>query len=245
MNSIEKVKEKLEALRLNAMAENLPIALDQEKNKNKGTCWVFEYLLDKEIEKKHQRAINTRFRQSKLFDQFTIDQFDFNFHSSRKKNRPRIMQLMELEFIDAHKDIIFIGNPGRGKTFLSKIIGYAGCQANKKVLYTTAINMINNLIAAQADQSLLKKLHYYQAPSLLICDELGYLPLDQQGSNLFFQVISARHGRSSTIITTNLAFSDWGKIFDNSSVAVAVADRLVANSEIMLMEGNSYRRKNK
>ena len=206
---------------------------------------MLEYLLDKEIEARWERAIINRFRQSRLYEKFTIDQFNFNFHPSRKKNRSLIMNLLEMEFVNENKDVIFIGNPGTGKSFLTKIIAYKCCLENIKVLFTSAIDMINHLIAAEADHSLLKKLHYYQSPGLLAIDEIGYLPLNQQGSNLFFQVITARHGRASTMLTTNLPFSDWGKIFDSPTVAVAIADRLVENSEVIVMEGPSYRRKGK
>jgi DNA replication protein DnaC len=140
-------------------------------------------------------------------------------------------------------DVMLIGNPGAGKTFLAKCMAYAACNANIKVLFTTAIDMINHLIAAEADHSLLKKLQAYQAPDLLVCDELGYLSLGQQGSHLFFQVISARHQHKSTVITTNLPFADWGKVFDSTTVATAIADRLVHNSEVLILGGESYRRK--
>jgi DNA replication protein DnaC len=97
--------------------------------------------------------------------------------------------------------------------------------------------------AAEAEHSLLKKLHHYQSPDLLVCDELGYLPLGPQGSNLFFQVISQRHQRKSTAITTNLPFADWAEVFDSTTVATAIADRLVHNSEVIILGGTSYRRK--
>ena len=175
----------------------------------------------------------------------TIDQFDFNFHVSRKNQKNRILNLMDLEFIRQQKDIILIGNPGVGKSFLAKCIAYAATQASTKVLFTTAMDMINHLIAAEADHSLLKKLQYYKSPALLVVDEIGYLPLGTQGSNLFFQIISARHENSSTVITTNLTFAEWGKIFDSTTVATAIADRLVYNSEILVLEGPSYRKRKK
>jgi len=152
---------------------------------------------------------------------------------------------MDLEFISQGKDVILMGNTGVGKTFLAKCIAYASVQAGVRTLFTTATNMINHLIAAQVDHSLLKKLHYYQSPDLLVCDEIGYLPLGNEGSNLFFQVISQRHEKKSTVITTNLPFADWGNIFDSTTVATAIADRLVYNSEVLIMEGKSYRKKNK
>lgn len=242
---MERIEEKMRELRLKGMAEGLPFAVEQEKKNSQGLGWILEYLLDREIELRQERAILNRFRQSHLYEKPTIEQFDFKFHPSRKKNRSKILDLMELEFVKQNKDIMFIGNPGTGKSFLSKIICYKCCLSNVRVLFTSAMDMINHLIAAEADHSLLKKLKYYQAPAVLCIDELGYLPLNQQGSNLFFQVISARHERSSTMITTNLPFSDWGRIFDSSSVAVAIADRLVANSALIVMEGPSYRSKGK
>ena len=159
--------------------------------------------------------------------------------------KSRILNLSCLDFISQHKDVILIGNPGTGKTFLAKCIAYAACNANIKVLFTTAVDMINHLIAAEADRSLVRKLHYYQSPDLLVCDELGYLSLGPQGSNLFFQVISQTHQEKSTILTTNLPFADWGKIFDSTTVATAIADRLVHNSEVLILGGQSYRRKQK
>jgi DNA replication protein DnaC len=105
------------------------------------------------------------------------------------------------------------------------------------------MDMIHQLIAAEADRSLLKRRHHYSSPDLLVIDELAYLPLGVQGSNLLFQVISARHGLRSTMITTSLPFTDWGKIFDSTTVATAIADRLVFNSEILVLEGESYRKR--
>ena len=118
---------------------------------------------------------------------------------------------MTLEFIGQKKDIILIGNPGVGKSFVAKCIAYAATQAGIKTLFTTATDMINHLIAAEADHSLLKKLHYYQSQDLLVCDEIGYLPLGQQGSNLFFQVISQRHQIKSTYYHHEFAFCRLGK----------------------------------
>jgi DNA replication protein DnaC len=183
----------------------------------------------------------------KVYNDFAV-RFDANVytaHGSRKNQKSRIVNLMDLEFIKHRKDIILIGNPGVGKSFLAKCMAYAATQAGLKVLFTTAMDMINHLIAAEADHSLLKKLQYYQSQELLVIDEIGYLSLGTQGSNLFFQVISARHERKSTVITTNRPFAQWGEIFDNTTVATAIADRLVYNSEILILEGPSYRKREK
>ena len=126
---------------------------------------------------------------------------------------------------------------------LAKVIGWRACQANQRVLFTTAMDMLNHLNASQVDHSLVRKLRVYTEPALLIVDELGYLALDQQTSNLFYQVISTRHSQKrSTLITTNTAFSEWGNILFNTTIATAIVDRLVENSEILLLGGDSLRK---
>lgn len=242
---IEPVKDKFEQLRMKTCADNLEQVIKISAEKNWSLLHILEHLLDLEIETKHENRVQRLFKDSKLIEKLTIDQFDFNFHKSRGKHKNRILSLLELEFINQKQDIILIGNPGTGKTFIAKTIAYAAIQAGIKVLFTTAANMINHLIVAESEHSLFKKLRYYQSPDLLVCDEIGYLPLGAQGSNLFFQVISERNEKKSTMITTNLTFSNWGNIFDNTSVATAIADRLVHNSEILIMEGASYRKKMK
>jgi len=245
MTDVERLKEKLIALRLKRMAQHLEAILKEATEKNRDPLFVLNQLADLEAEHRWHNAVALRFQQSKLNEKITIDQFDFNHHSSRRDQKSRILNLLTLAFVKEHKDVIVIGNPGTGKSFLAKSIAYAACSANIKVLFTTAIDMINHLIAAEADRSLLKKLHYYQSPALLACDELGYLSLGQQGSHLFFQVISARHQVKSTLLTTNLPFAEWGEVFDSTTVATAIADRLVYNSEVLIFGGESYRRKHR
>ena len=240
---IDSVRQKFKELRLKHCAENIEEVLEQGEQKNLSSLQIIERLLDMEIEKRRQARILLRFKQSKLLEQPTIDQFDFSFHTTRKKQKNVILGLLDLTFISHKKDIVLIGNPGVGKSLLAKTVAYAATQAGNTVLFTSTMDMINQLIAAQDGHDLLRKLKTYQSPDLLVCDEIGYLPLGKQGSNLFFQVISARHEQKSTIITTNLPFAQWGNIFDSTSVATAIADRLVYNSEILIMEGKSYRKR--
>ncbi len=238
------VIEKFKTLRLKNCAQNIENIIDQASQKNLSHLQAIERLIDIEIEERDKARMILRYKQSRLDTKVTIDQFDFNYHKSRQAQKSIILNLMDLDFIEKKKDIIMIGNPGTGKSYLAKCIAFAATQAGIKTLFTTAMDMVNHLIAAEADHNLLKKLKYYQSPDNLIVDEIGYLPLGQQGSNLIFQVISARHEKKSTMITTNLPFAQWGNIFDSTTVATAIADRLVYNSEILVLEGPSYRKRN-
>ena len=221
-----------------------PITADAAA-RNLSFLQTLEALTDLELESRNNRSIERRFRLSRLHTRYSIDSFNFKHHKSRMELKPRILRLLDLDLAKG-TSVVVIGNPGTGKTFLAKIIGWRACQANQRVLFTTAMDMLNQLSASQVDHSLVRKLKFYTDPKLLVVDELGYLSLDQQTSNLFYQVISTRHGeKRSTVITTNTAFSDWGNILYNTTIATAIADRLVENSEIFLLGGDSLRKANK
>jgi DNA replication protein DnaC len=242
-NPMTPLEEKLNHLTLSTMSRHLETTLTEAAAKNLSVAATLEWLADMELEARQQRAIDRRFKCSRLQARPSIDSFHFPHHKSRQQAKPRILRLLDVEFLSKGTNLVFIGNPGVGKTFLAKIIAWRACQANQRVLFTTAIDMLNHLVASQVDHSLVRKLKTYTEPTLLVCDELGYLALDQQTSNLFYQVISTRHSQKrSTIITTNTPFSDWGNILFNTTIATAIADRLVENSEILLLGGDSLRK---
>ena len=228
------------------MSRNLETTLSEAASRSLTPAATLEWLADMEIEARQSRAIERRFKCSRLQAKPSIDSFHFSHHKTRQQAKPRILHLLDLGFLAGGTNLVLIGNPGVGKTFLARIIGWRACQANYRVLFTTAMDMLNHLSASQVDHSLVRKLRTYTEPTLLIVDELGYLALDQQTSNLFYQVISTRHSqRRSSIITTNTPFSDWGNILFNTTIATAIADRLVENSEIFLLGGDSLRKPNK
>jgi DNA replication protein DnaC len=243
MNSLP---DKLTKLGLPMMSRQLDLVLAMAADRNLSSSATIEALVDLELEARFGRSVQRRFKLSRLHAQYSIDSFLFQHHKSRLQIKNRILRLLDLEFLDQGANLVLIGNPGVGKTYLAKIIGWRVCQANRRVLFTAAMDMLNQLVASQADHSVIRKLKLYTDPTLLIVDELGYLALDQQTSNLFFQVISTRHSqRRSTLITTNTAFSDWGNILHNTTIATAIADRLVENSEILMLSGDSLRKGNK
>ena len=240
------LEQKLEQLKLPAISRQLEKILTEAASKNLTIAATLEWLTDVELEARRDRAVERRFKCSHLLSRPSIDSFYFNHHKSRLQNKARILRLLDLSLVSDGTNLVLIGNPGVGKTFLAKIIAWRACQANHRVLFTTAMDMLNQLSAAQVDHSLVRKLKSYTDPSLVVIDELGYLALDQASSNLFYQVVSTRHSQKrSTIITTNTPFSDWGNILFNTTIATAIADRLVENSEIFLLSGESLRKPGK
>jgi DNA replication protein DnaC len=242
-NPMISLQQKLNSLTLSTMSRQLETTLTEAATRNLSVAATLEWLADVELEARQQRAVERRFKCSRLQAQPSIDAFDFQHHKTRQQAKQRILRLLDLDFLAKGTNLVLVGNPGVGKTFLAKIIAWRACQTNQRVMFTTAMDMLNHLLASQVDHSLVRKLKTYTEPVLLICDELGYLALDQQTSNLFYQVISTRHSQKrSTIITTNTPFSDWGNILFNTTIATAIADRLVENSEIFLLGGESVRK---
>lgn len=240
--TITTLDAKLQQLALTTMSRHVEQALTEAAQKNWSPATVLEWLADIELSARQDRAIERRFRSARLAARQTIDSFRFSHDKSRQQAKQRILRLLDLDFLQQGTNVVIIGNPGVGKTLLAQIVGWRACQANRRVLFTSAMDMLNQLNASQADHSLVRKLRIYTEPELLVCDELGYLALDQQTSNLFYQVVSSRHARHrSTMITTNTPFSDWGNILHNTTIATAIADRLVENSEVFLLGGPSMR----
>ena len=177
------------------MSRQLETTISEAATRNLSVAATLEWLADMELDARNHRAIERRFKCSRLQAQPCIDAFHFHHHKTRSQNKNRILRLLDLEFLHKGTNLVFIGNPGVGKTFLSKIVGWRICQANQRILFTTAMDMLNHLLASQVDHSLVRKLKTYTEPTALVVDELGYLALDQQTSNLFYQVISTRHSQ--------------------------------------------------
>jgi DNA replication protein DnaC len=201
-------------------------------------------LVEGEFLQRQQRTIQRRVRAARFPVLKTLEQFRWDWPN--KINRLQVQNLFRLDFLQDHVNPIFVGNVGVGKTHLASALGYAACLEGHTVLFANAISVINDLSAAQKRGDLKRELKKYLRPRLLILDEIGYLPIDQHGANLLFQVISQRYERGSTILTTNKPFKHWPSIFNNdSTITSAVLDRLLHHAETVVIEGPSYRMKDK
>src|SRR6185436_8607540 len=199
-------------------------------------------LVDGEYTERRQRAIERRVKAARFPVIKTLEQFRWDW--PKKINRLQIQNLSRLDFVAQKANVVFLGNVGLGKTHLAVALGYAACQENYSVLFAGAISVINDLAAAQKRGLLKRQLKRYLAPDLLLLDEIGYLPIDQHGADLLFQVISQRYERGSIVLTTNKPFKQWACIFNNdSTIASAVLDRLLHHAETVVIEGGSYRMK--
>lgn len=201
-------------------------------------------LLAGEASLRADRAVARRIQSAHFPVIKTLDSFRWDW--PKKINRLQIQDLFRLQFIQDHANIILLGTVGLGKTHLATALGYAACQKGLHVLFANAIDVINTLHAAQTKGTLKAELRKYTSPALLILDEIGYLPIDQRGADLLFQVISARYERGSIILTTNKAFKHWPTIFNgDATITSAVLDRLLHHGHTIVLEGSSYRMKDR
>jgi DNA replication protein DnaC len=199
-------------------------------------------LVKAEVDLRNDRAIKRRIYAARFVQIKTIEQFNWNW--PKKIDQLAVKNLLRLSFIQEKSNVIFLGGVGLGKTHLATAVGYQACLSGYSVLFTTAVDAINNLVAAQAAGRLKQELAKYHKPALLILDELGYLPIDKTGADMLFQIISRRYEQGSVIITCNRAFKDWPEIFNNdSTLTSALLDRLLHHTETIVIEGKSYRMK--
>jgi DNA replication protein DnaC len=201
-------------------------------------------LIEGEAAMHADRAVARRIQAARFPVIKTLDSFRWDW--PKKINQLQVRDLFRLQFVHDKANVILLGLVGLGKTHLATALGYAACQHGLSVLFANAIDVINTLNAAQTKGALKAELRKYTSPSLLVLDEVGYLPIDQRGADLLFQVISARYERGSIVLTTNKAFNQWPAIFNgDSTITSAVLDRLLHHGEVVVIEGSSYRMKDR
>jgi DNA replication protein DnaC len=236
------VEHHLSYLKLSFMAQHYAELATQAAQKMWPHVDYLARLLEGEANLRQDRATKSRIRLARFPVIKTLEQFRWDWPT--RINRLQVQHHFHLEFIKAKANLLFLGGVGLGKTHLATALGYAACLQGYSVLFASAIDVINTLVAAKNAGRLKAELKKYTKPALLILDELGYLPIDKVGADLLFQVISLRYEQGAIVITSNRAFKDWPKIFNNdSTLTAAILDRLLHHAETIIIEGKSFRMK--
>ncbi len=200
-------------------------------------------LFEEELRGKTERSVKTKIHKAKFPFVKTLEQFDFSFQPNL--NEREVLRLSSLDFIEKGENLIFLGPPGVGKTHLAAAFGVKACQAKYRVLFTTVEALLEELMISVREGSIRSKLLSYSRLHLLILDELGYTPINREQAHLLFRLVCSRYEKGSLIITSNYNFDDWGKVFEDLVSASAIIDRLVHHANLFIINGSSYRLKDK
>jgi DNA replication protein DnaC len=239
-----RLRQHLESLKLSAFLENYSEAAQQAAEKQWSYTNYLSQLAEAEVNARNDRSTLRRIKQARFPVLKTLDNFDWDWPT--KLNRLAVQELFRLSFLKDNANVIFLAGVGLGKTHLSIALAYQACLKGFSVLFASAIDIINTLNAACNAGRLKTELKKYLRPDVLLIDELGYLPVDKKGADLLFQVISQRYEHGSIILTTNKHFKKWPEIFNNdNTLTSAVLDRLLHHAETVVIEGKSYRMKDK
>jgi DNA replication protein DnaC len=239
-----RLERDLAELKLPEIAKCYREVLDEAARKGSSMVEVLAMLIGIEQATRQQRALERRMREARLPKQKTLAEYQFDF--PKRIAKAAIVRLFDCDFITRHGCAVLIGPTGTGKSHLLTALGYAACERGYSVRHTRVVDMINHLTTAQINGLLGKALKTYTRPSLLLLDELGYLPIDKRGADLLFQVVAARYETGSIVLTTNRTFREWGALFDvDNTLATALIDRLMHHGEALVIKGDSYRMKDK
>ena len=232
--------QQLRRLQLAYFAQHYPALMAQAARESWPPGRFLEQLVAGEVARRDETLVARRIQAARLPGIKTLDGFDWSW--PKKINRTQVQHLFRLDFVPTHGNVIFLGGVGIGKTHLAIALAHTACLKGMTALFTTAVDIVNSLAAAQATGGIKREMTRLLKPALLCIDELGYLPIDKFGADGLFQVISQRYERGSTIITSNRAFKKWPEIFNNdSTLTSALLDRLLHHAETLVIEGNSYR----
>jgi DNA replication protein DnaC len=238
----QRLQDQLRALHWAQIREQYPALSSQAARENWTHVDYLARLVDAEQAAREQRALERRLAAARFPVLKTLEQFQWNW--PKKINRAQVQNLFRLGFIKEKSNVILVGGVGLGKTHLATALGHAAVLAGHTVRFASAVDIVNTLTSAQIEHRLKAELKKYLQVQILVVDELGYLPIDKNGADLLFQVISQRYEQGSLILTTNQPYKSWPKVFNNdATLASAVLDRLLHHAETVVIEGRSYRMK--
>ena len=235
----EQIRSMLADLKLPGALEAVDEVLSQADGGHVTASEAIHKLLQAQITLRNDRRLQAAMRSSRLPCVKTLEDFDFSFQPSIK--REQIDSLHELGFLERKENVVLLGPPGVGKTHLAISLAIQAAQKGRRVYYGTLADLISSLEEAQAAGRLARRLAVLSHPSLLIVDEIGYLPLSREGAVLFFQLISRRYEHHSTVLTSNKSFEEWGEVLGDEVMAAALIDRVLHHCHLVNIRGNSYR----
>jgi DNA replication protein DnaC len=233
------LKDALAALGLDHAASILETAQEKAIARNQSPISLLDHLVREELRAQLEKRAKTALKRAAIFPLSTLDTYDFSY--PKQIDRALVQKAATLDFVREKANVVFVGPSGVGKTHLANALGQLACLRGFRVRFVLAADLVNELVASQARNTLSRRLSAWAAPDLLLIDELGYLSFDARGADLLYQVINRRYQRSATVITTNLPFKEWGKLFHNTAAASAIADRLVHRGILVRIQGKSKR----